>query len=100
MRTNLFQGDQLMPSYVYVLRSAATGQHYIGSTNDLHRRIANYNHFSSRAFQRGDSWECVYVEVCDNLESARTRERYLKSVDGVEEKIKILYSTPTRNQSN
>ena len=89
-----------MPSYVYVLRSAATGQHYIGSTNDLHRRIANYNHFSSRAFQRGDSWECVYVEVCDNLESARTRERYLKSVDGVEEKIKILYSTPTRNQSN
>ncbi len=89
-----------MPSYVYVLRSAATGQHYIGSTNDLHRRIANYNQSSSRAFKIGDSWECVYVEVCDNLESARNRERYLKSVDGVDEKIKILYSTPSRDRNS
>jgi len=87
-----------MPSYVYVLRSAVTGQHYIGSTNDLNRRIANYNTFSSRAFKTGDSWECVYVEVCDNLEAARSRERYLKSVDGIDEKIRILYSTPSRDQ--
>ncbi len=85
-----------MPSYVYVLRSAATGQHYIGSTNDLHRRIANYNHFATRAFQMGDTWECVYVEVCDDLEAARSRERYLKSVDGVEEKIRILYTPAPR----
>jgi|GEM_PF-2557505 len=89
-----------MPSYVYVLRSAATGQHYIGSTNDLHRRISNYNHFSSRAFQRGDTWECVYVEVCENLDSARSRERFLKSVDGVEEKISILYSSPARDRKS
>jgi len=87
-----------MPSYVYVLRSAATGQHYIGSTNDLHRRIADYNQLSSRAFRMGDAWECVYVEVLDNLESARTRERYLKSVDGVDEKIRILYTTPVRDK--
>lgn len=87
-----------MPSYVYVLRSAATGQHYIGSTNDLHRKIAAYNQLSSRAFRMGDAWECVYVEVCDNLERARTRERYLKSMDGVDEKIRILYSTPARKQ--
>ncbi len=89
-----------MPSYVYVLRSAATGQHYIGSTSDLHRRIANYNQFSSRALRIGDSWECVYVEVCASLEAARTRERYLKSVDGVDEKIKILYSTPSRGRNS
>ena len=89
-----------MPSYVYVLRSAATGQHYIGSTNDLHRKIANYNHISARAFQMGDTWECVYVEVCDNLETARNRERFLKSVDGVEEKIRILYTTPAREKAS
>ncbi len=89
-----------MPSYLYVLRSAATGQHHIGSTNDLQRRVADYNRLSSRAFQMGDAWECVYVEVCDNLEAARDRERYLKSIDGIDEKIRILYAAPTRGKQN
>lgn len=87
-----------MPSYVYVLRSATTGQHLIGSTNDLERRIADFNLRSARAFRRGDAWECVYVEVCDNLEKARNRERHLKSLDGVDEKINILYSAPKRRR--
>lgn len=89
-----------MPSYLYVLRSAATGQHHIGSTNDLQRRIADYNRFSSRALQRGDAWECVYVEVMDSLEAARSRERYLKSIEGVGEKIRILYTSPNRKKED
>ncbi len=87
-----------MPSYVYVLKSAATGRHHIGSTNDLERRISDYNRYSSRAYRQGDAWECVYVEVMDNLEAARTRERFLNSVDGVDEKIKILYAAPSRRK--
>ncbi|HVZ41770.1 MAG: GIY-YIG nuclease family protein [Bacteroidetes bacterium] len=87
-----------MSSYVYVLKSAATGQHYIGSTNNLERRITEYNRLSPRAAGAGDTWECVYVEVCDDLDAARTRERYLKSIDGVDEKITILYPIPSRRR--
>jgi predicted GIY-YIG superfamily endonuclease len=83
-----------MPSYLYVLRSAATGRYMIGSTNDLKRKLDDHNNNDVRGPQRVEPWECVYVEVCDNLDAARQRERYLKSVDGVAEKIRILYTTP------
>jgi putative endonuclease len=85
-----------MSAYVYVLRSALTGQHYIGSTRNLQQRIARHNYSNVKLTRPGGPWECVYVEVCDNLEAARHRERHLKSLDGVDEKIQILYSTPGR----
>lgn len=89
-----------MPAYVYVLRSTVTGQHFIGSTSNLQDRISHYNRTSGRTYRPGGPWECVYVEVCDKLEDARKRERHLRSLDGVDEKIKILYTTVerTRNQ--
>ena len=87
-----------MPSYVYILRSASTGRHLIGSTNDLNERVAKYNRVFSGGYRPGEPWECVYVEVCDNLGVARKRERHLKSLEGVDEKIKILYSAPWRGR--
>lgn len=87
-----------MPSYVYILRSASTGRHLIGSTNDLNARVAKYNPVFSGGYRRGEPWECVYVEVCDNLSEARQRERHLKSIEGVDEKIQILYSAPWRGR--
>lgn len=86
-----------MSAYVYVLRSAATGQHYIGSTRNLQERIARHNNSYLKLTRPGGPWECVYVEVCDDLDSARLRERHLRSLDGVDEKITILYSAPWRN---
>ncbi len=86
-----------MSAYVYVLRSAATGQHYIGSTRNLQQRIARHNESNIRLTRPGGPWECVYVEVCDTMESARVRERHLKSLDGVDEKIRILYTAPWRD---
>jgi predicted GIY-YIG superfamily endonuclease len=86
-----------MPAYVYVLRSAITGQHYIGATRDLQAKIARHNDTSAMLSRPGGPLECVYVEVCENLDAARTRERYLKSLDGVDEKIRILYTATARN---
>ncbi len=88
-----------MPAYVYVLRSAVTGQHYIGSTNNLNDRIAHYNRSTDRTYRPGGPWECVYVEVCDKLEDARKRERHLRSLEGVDEKIRILYTSPQQGAS-
>jgi putative endonuclease len=31
-----------MPGYVYILKSLNTGRFYIGSTNDIHRRIIEH----------------------------------------------------------
>ncbi|MCE7935865.1 MAG: hypothetical protein DYG96_14910 [Chlorobi bacterium CHB2] len=92
------QGDRTMPAYVYVLRSTVTGQHFIGSTSNLQDRISHYNRTSGRTYRPGGPWECVYVEVCDKLEDARKRERHLRSLDGVDEKIKILYTTAERTR--
>jgi putative endonuclease len=87
-----------MPAYVYVLRSAATGQHFIGSTRNLQERIARHNDSYEKVIRPGVPWECVYVEVCDSMDAARNRERHLKSLEGVDEKIQILYSTPWRSR--
>lgn len=81
-----------MPSYLYVLRSSTTGSCQIGSTNDLESRIAERNTTSGEGTRAPGPWECIYVEVCDDLESARQRERFLKSEEGVVEKIRILYT--------
>lgn len=80
-----------MAGYVYVLRSAFNGRHTIGSTGNLEEKLTRYKS-ASRVGAPGGPWECVYVEVCDNLEQARGRERYLKSLDGIDEKISILYA--------
>ncbi len=81
-----------MAAYVYVLRSSLTGQHHIGSTGNLQNKIARNNSVTRNIARPGGPWECVYVEVCDCLEDARSRERYLKSLEGLEEKIMILYN--------
>ena len=88
-----------MPAYVYVLRSSITGQHYIGSTKDLQAKMARHNSSASMVSRPGGPLECVYVEVCDDLDAARVRERYLKSLDGVDEKIRILYTATSRNRN-
>lgn len=85
-----------MPAYVYVLRSAITGQHFIGATRDLQAKIARHNNATAMLSRPGGPLECVYVEVCESLDAARLRERYLKSLDGVDEKIRILYTATAR----
>ncbi len=81
-----------MPSFLYVLRSSTTGSYVIGSTNNLEEKLEHQNSAIGNGRQAAGPWECVYVEVCDSLELARQRERFLKSEEGVEEKIRILYT--------
>ena len=80
-----------MSAYVYVMRSTLTGKHSIGVTADLARRIA-----SSRRLTVSDApWECVYVEICNGMDEARNRVRYLRSLDNEDQDkgVKFLYTT-------
>jgi putative endonuclease len=69
--------------YVYVLKSSEDGQYYIGSTNDLRRRVSEHNDGQcvSTRHRRPVELE-AYIAVRSEL-TARNLERYLKSGSGI-----------------
>ena len=64
--------------YVYVLQNERKRQ-YIGSTNNLRKRILQHNSGKSRSTKFGVPWKTVYCEISINQQDTRARERYLKS---------------------
>jgi len=65
-------------AFVYILQSETTGRFYIGSTNDLDRRLSEHarNHTPSTRY-RGP-WKPVYQETFPSLPEARRRESEIK----------------------
>lgn len=64
--------------YVYILKSHKDGNLYIGSTNDLRRRLDEHNNglvFSTKARR---PFELVYYEAYKSEHDARHREKNLK----------------------
>lgn len=55
--------------YVYLLSNSKTGQTYIGSTNDLRRRMREH---------KNKKPELIYYEAYKNEIDARKREKKLK----------------------
>lgn len=62
--------------YVYLIRDTKRG-HYIGSTNDLRRRMTEHNSGKSH-YTKGGQWELVYYESYLDETDARLREKRLK----------------------
>ncbi len=69
--------------YVYILRSAKDGKLYVGSTDDLRRRLREHEagQCQSTAHRRPLDLE-AYVAVKEET-VARALERYLKSGSGI-----------------
>lgn len=67
--------------YVYVLKSAKDGNLYVGSTNDLRRRLAEHNNGESLATKTRRPLELRYYEAYAVEVDARKREASLK-LDG------------------
>src|SRR3989338_6974207 len=64
--------------FVYLLKSKLYNQLYIGSTNDLKRRLKEHNggkHFSTKRYR---PWNIVYFEAYISETLARMREKRLK----------------------
>ena len=68
--------------YVYVLRSLAEQQFYVGLTNNLSSRIDTHNAGLVSSTKRRVPLELVYWEGCLNRNDAAQREKYLKSAWG------------------
>ncbi len=77
-----------MSFWVYILRSEATGQLYIGQTSDLERRVMRHNTEeagSKRYTHRQEGpWNLIYSEEKETRSGAMKREKYLKSGQGRE----------------
>ena len=65
-------------SYTYVLL-CADNQWYIGSTDDLKRRVNQHRAGECPDTRKRLPVELVYYEACRSLEAARERERQLKT---------------------
>ena len=68
-----------MDFYVYVLQSEKTRSWYIGSTEDLEKRLKYHNGGKVPSTKPKRPWKMVYSESFATRTEAQTREKYLKS---------------------
>lgn len=64
--------------YVYVMKSRVDNELYIGSTNDLKRRLEEHNNAEGRSTVARRPFELLYYEAYKDERDARKREKALK----------------------
>jgi putative endonuclease len=68
-----------MDWYVYIIKSTSRPEKiYIGSTNDIKRRIRNHNQGNTRSTRYFTPWILIYNEKYTTRKEALIRERQLK----------------------
>lgn len=67
---------------MYVLRSIADREFYVGLTNNVAARLQQHNDSLVTSTKRRIPFELVYWEGCLNRSDAAQREKYLKSAWG------------------
>lgn len=68
--------------YVYVLLSEKDGEFYIGSTNDLKRRIAEHRQGKNISTAKRLPLELIFYEAYPSESDAERRESYFKTAKG------------------
>ncbi len=79
-----------MTYFVYVLRSETLGQHYVGMTKDISRRLKDHNRGKNRSVRGRGPFNVVLVEPYDSRSAALARERQLKRYKGGEAFRRLL----------
>jgi len=64
---------------VYILYSKSFDRYYVGYTNNIERRIAEYNRKKGKFTDAGIPWELIYFESYPTKKEAREREEFIKS---------------------
>ena len=67
-----------MAFYTYILFSEKTNKYYIGSTQDIDKRIEKHNAGATISTKSGRPWKVVYYEEFNSKSEAIKRENYLK----------------------
>jgi putative endonuclease len=64
---------------LYILQSETTQRFYVGSTDDLDRRVAEHRRGKSLATRGRGPWKLVHTERFESLADARRREFQIKT---------------------
>lgn len=65
--------------HVYVIRSLKDGRLYAGISSDISKRIRAHNSGKVKSTKGFRPWKLLHSEVYPDRQSARKREKYLKS---------------------
>jgi putative endonuclease len=71
-----------MVFYTYVLKSLSHGNRYIGSTNDISKRLAEHNQGKCRYTGGRRPWILAYSEEFKTRGEAMMQEKFLKTGQG------------------
>jgi len=75
----------------YILENSLTGKRYIGSTENLERRLKEHNRGNTRSTRYAEGqWSVMYTEQFATYGEARRRELVIKSYKGGEALKKLL----------
>ncbi|MCK4561190.1 MAG: GIY-YIG nuclease family protein [Calditrichia bacterium] len=68
--------------FVYILKSEKDKKRYIGSTNNLQRRIAEHNRGTVKSTKFRRPFKMVYKEQFQTQKEAEDREKFFKTGRG------------------
>jgi putative endonuclease len=81
---------------VYILKNQKVERYYIGSTENLKKRIEFHNSSSARWTKRYQPWVLMHFEEYVSRSEAVRRERFLKSLKSIK---RFLKSTEQSNSA-
>ena len=67
-----------MPFWVYIIQSDKDNSFYIGSTENLDRRLEQHNSGDSNYTRNKRPWNLVYSEIMETRSESLKREKFLK----------------------
>ena len=76
--------------FVYLLLSEKDKKTYVGSTDNLERRIVEHTNGKTPSTRNRRPLKLIYTEEFATLSEARSREKYLKTRSGRKE-LKIIF---------
>ena len=82
-----------MSAFLYILQSQTSGRFYIGSTDDLDRRLSEHGRNHTPSTRGRGPWTLVHKEEFAYLIEARRRELEIKRWKSAN-MIRALLSTP------
>ena len=83
---------------IYAIKSLYKNYIYVGLTSDLENRIHRHNSGYEKTTKPYRPFNFIYTEIAENRESARLREKFLKSSTGKRFLRKLIENTNQTNQ--
>ena len=80
--------------YTYIIQSQKNGMFYIGSCQDIDKRIERHNAGATPSTKPGRPWQLVYSETYETNSEALKREREIKSKKSRKYIEFLVQSTP------